>query len=111
MWIFLLCLCMLRATGQERIRGWVSDAACGAEHTKPGGEDCVKKCIRGGEQINPAWKAQKMILVSEDGGSILVVENPRALAGLEGKHVLVAAQTHPASVRIISARIIEESAK
>jgi hypothetical protein len=109
--MFLLCLCMFSATGEERIRGWVSDAACGAEHTRPGGEDCVRKCIRGGEKINPAWKLQKMILVSDDGKSIRVVENPQALAGLEGKHVLVAAQTQQASIRIISARIIDESAK
>lgn len=109
--MLLLCLWLLNANGEERIRGWVSDAACGAEHRKPGGEDCVRKCIRGGEQINPAWKPQKMILVSEDGKSRWVVENPVALAGLEGKHVFVAAQTHLASIRIISAKIIEETAK
>ena len=99
------------ATAQEQMVGWVSDAGCGAEHTKPGGEDCVKKCIRGGEHINPAWKPQKMILVSDDGKARWTVENPISLAGLEGKHVRVTAELRKESILIKSAEIIKETAK
>jgi hypothetical protein len=111
-WACLLILVDLSAeTAGERMAGWVSDAACGAEHTKPGGEDCVRKCIRGGEQINPDWKPQKMILVADDGKARWTVENPASLAGLEGKHVRVTAELHKESILILSAEIIQETAK
>jgi hypothetical protein len=110
-----VCLFMLAALSaaatQEQIVGWVSDAGCGAEHTKPGGEDCVRKCIRGGEHINPDWKPQKMILVAEDGKTRWTIENPVSLAGLEGKHVRVTAEVHQETMRIIAADIIKGTSK
>ena len=113
--LFGRCLFMLvalsAAMAAERMVGWVSDAGCGAEHTKPGGEDCVRKCIRGGEHINPDWKPQKMILVAGDGKGRWTVENPVSLAGLEGKHVRVTAELHKGSILVKSAEIIEEAAK
>jgi len=71
------------------VTGWVSDKACGAEHTKPGGADCIRKCLRGGAAIgHPEWKPQEMVLVN-DTGEIWLVENPSALSGNEGRHVRV----------------------
>jgi hypothetical protein len=70
--------------------GWVSDEACGGSHMKPGGEDCVRKCLRGGEGVgHPEWKPQKMVFVIDGSKRILVVENPEALSGREGLHVRV----------------------
>ncbi|HUK90789.1 MAG TPA: hypothetical protein VLZ81_10345 [Blastocatellia bacterium] len=70
------------------VNGWVSDAACGAEHTKPGGASCVRKCIAGGTSIgHPEWKPQKMVLVDDADKSIWVVQNPSVLKGNEGRHV------------------------
>src|SRR5437879_4129183 len=109
------CLLMLVALSAvmagERMAGWVSDAGCGAEHIKPGGEGCVRKCIRGGEHISPAWKPQKMILVAGDGKVSWTVENPVSLAGLEGKHVQVSAELHKSSGSILikSAKLVQET--
>ena len=106
-----MCLVPFDAMAEKRLVGWVSDAACGAQHTKPGGEDCVRKCIRGGEHINPEWKAQKMVLVADDGKTTWIVENPSSLAGLEGKRVRVAVSIHAGSIRITSSQIVKDSTK
>ena len=107
----LLAVCLEAATNHRLLSGWVSDAACGANHVKPGGEDCVRKCIRGGEHINPAWKSQKMVIVDDAGRQIWVVNNPDALAGLEGKHVRVNARIdrHAHSVEVTQAQPAEPS--
>ena len=64
------------------INGWVSETGCAAKHTAAGGEACVKKCIE---------KGAKMAFVSDEDKSVLLVENPDALAGHEGHHVTIAA--------------------
>ena len=93
----------MEATLATAITGWVSDAHCGAAHTKPGGEGCVRKCIAGGEHINPEWKAQKMVLVTDGDRRILTVENPEALKGREGRHVEINGRIDAAndSVRVV----------
>jgi hypothetical protein len=94
------------------VTAWVSDEACGAAHTKPGGEDCVLKCLRGGADIgHPEWKAQRMVLVTDKGHKIWVVENPEALKGLEGKHVTIAGQLDQTrkTIRVTSASEIKTS--
>ena len=88
------------------VTGWVSDQACGAAHTKPGGEDCVRKCLRGGAHVgHPEWKAQRMVLVTDKEQKIWVVENPEALKGFEGRHVNITGQLNAAkkTVRIATA--------
>ena len=72
-----------------RLTGWVSDESCGALHTKPGGEDCIQKCIKGAEHMNPEWTPQRMVFVVDDDHAIWFVENPDALKGYEGKHLTV----------------------
>jgi hypothetical protein len=111
--IFASFLMVCTAGASEQMLGWVSDAACGAHHTKPGGEGCVRKCIQGGEHINPDWKPQKMVLVSDTASELWVVENPAALAGFEGKRVRVSAEIHqnPRTILIKSAEMMEEKAK
>jgi hypothetical protein len=79
-----------------RISGWVSDAACGADHTKPGGGSCVKKCIAGGASIgHPEWKPQKMVLVDDANKYIWIVQNPDALEGYEGRRVRLSGFLNP----------------
>jgi hypothetical protein len=83
------------------VNGWVSDEGCGALHTKPGGEDCVLKCLRGGAHVgHPEWKPQRMVFVTDEGQKIWVVVNPKALKGLEGKHVTITGYLHAVSKRI-----------
>lgn len=81
--------------------GWVSDEGCGALHTKPGGEDCVLKCLRGGAHVgHPEWKPQRMVFVADEGQKIWVVVNPKALKGLEGKHVTITGQLNSATKKL-----------
>jgi hypothetical protein len=91
--------------------GWVSDEACGAAHTKPGREDCVRKCLRGGASVgHPEWKAQRMVFVADADGQIWIVENPEALKGFEGGHVQISGQIDrkAKTVRVGEAKTMKE---
>jgi hypothetical protein len=90
------------------LTGWISDESCGADHVKPGKESCVEKCLRGGASVgHPEWVPQRMVLVTDDGKTIWIVENPEALKGLAGRHVAVDATFHSRtrSVRVIRLRM------
>jgi hypothetical protein len=99
----------LRSNGREVMDGWVSDSACGATHTKPGGENCIKLCIRGGGSAHPEWKAQKMVLVADFDGTTWTVVNPSALVGFEGKHVSVPVARRRALLFVYSPVIVKEN--
>jgi hypothetical protein len=72
------------------LSGWVSDESCGEAHTKPGNESCVAKCLRGGASVgHPEWLPQRMVLVSDDGKTTWIVENPATLITQAGRHVAV----------------------
>jgi hypothetical protein len=89
------------------LSGWVSDESCGRAHITPGKESCVAKCLRGGASVgHPEWLPQRMVLVSDDGETIWMVENPAALINQAGLHVLVDATygQHPNSVHILRVR-------
>lgn len=91
------------------LTGWVSDESCGAEHVKPGGEDCVRKCIKGAVDLNPEWTPQRMVFVTDGEHEIWIVENPEALQGLEGKHLRITASLdrEKKSVRIRDKKRLE----
>ena len=70
--------------------GWISDEACGAEHTKPGRADCVEKCWRGGASVgHPEWKAQRAVFVADDDRAIWIVENSEAVKKFPAAHVVL----------------------
>src|SRR6266849_3420654 len=76
------------------VSGWVSDESCGPVHIKPGKEACVAKCLRGGASVgHPEWLPQRLVLVSDDGKTTWIVENPDALINQAGQHVLVDARS------------------
>jgi hypothetical protein len=103
----LLLPWLATTTYAATLTGWVSDESCGAAHVKPGKESCVEKCLRGGASVgHPEWAPQRMVLVSEDGKTIWIVENPDALKGLAGQHVAVDATLHSRtkSVRVLRLR-------
>lgn len=111
-----MLLLSLSAHGDNKatLRGWVSDEACGALHTKPGGEGCIRKCLRGGAAIgHPEWLPQRVVLVSDRDQKIWIVENPQSLDGREGKHVEVQATLDlpKGSLRIGRVLELEPSAK
>ena len=89
------------------LSGWVSDESCGATHTKTGNESCVAKCLRGGASVgHPEWLPQRMVLVSDDGTSTWIVENPATLISQAGQHVVVDVTSgkHANGVRILRLR-------
>jgi hypothetical protein len=89
------------------LSGWVSDESCGAAHTKAGNESCVAKCLRGGASVgHPEWLPQRMVLVSDDGKTTWIVENPASLITQAGQHVVVDVtySKHANNVRILRLR-------
>ena len=77
--------------------GWISDEACGTQHTKPGRSDCVQKCWRGGASIgHPEWKPQRAVFVADADQTVWIVENPEAVKDFPAAHVLLAGQFAPA---------------
>jgi hypothetical protein len=88
----LVALRSLAAQQKDASRaGWISDEACGAKHTKPGGADCVQKCWRGGASVgHPEWKPQRAVFLADDDQEIWIVENPEAVANFPAAHVVLA---------------------
>ncbi len=107
--IALLIAPMMRASNRDVMEGWVSDSACGARHTRPGNENCVKLCIRGGGSAHPEWKAQKMVLVADSDGKIWTIANPSSLVGLEGKHISVPVSRRREQLFVYSPVIVKEN--
>src|ERR1700683_3580374 len=65
-------------------------SGCGADHTKLGGVSCVRKCLAGGASVgHTEWKPQKMVLVEDTDKSVWTVQNPAALKGSEGRHLII----------------------
>jgi hypothetical protein len=76
-----------------KLTGWVSDENCGAKHTRAGGAGCIRKCMRGGEDIgHPEWKPQRAVFVADRDGKVWIVENPETIRGQEGRHVTITAR-------------------
>ena len=89
----------------SRLSGWVSDESCGRIHIKPGKESCVAKCLRGGASVgHPEWLPQRMVLVSDDGATTWIVENPDSLINEAGQHVVVNVRSggHANTVHVLS---------
>ena len=87
---------------------WVSDEACGALHTKPGGADCIRKCHRGGATIgHPEWKPQRLVLVKDADQSVWIALNHEKLKGFEGLHVRVTASADASGKAVRIERVTE----
>ena len=102
------------AQGGDELTGWVSDESCGALHTKPGGTDCIQKCIKGAPHLNPEWVAQRMVFVTDGDELIWIVDNPEALKGEEGQHVRIEAvktDGEEKSLRVLSKVRIEDDTR
>jgi hypothetical protein len=64
----------------QTVKGWVTDAKCGAKSANAKAEDCTKKCLEAG---------QKMVFVTDKDHKVLTVDNPDALQAHAGHHVAV----------------------
>jgi hypothetical protein len=82
------------------VKGWVSDAKCGAGNASADKEACAKKCVAGGEKI---------VFVADKDKKVWNVTNPDALKDHVGHHVSVrghvdadAGTVHVVSVKMVS---------
>ncbi|HLK32014.1 MAG TPA: hypothetical protein VKT29_02930 [Terriglobales bacterium] len=62
------------------VKGWVTDAKCGAKGASAKAEACTKKCLASGE---------KMVFVTDKDHQVLTVDNPDVLKDHAGHHVAV----------------------
>ena len=111
--LVLLLVCGLAALGSLSAQqknasraGWISDEACGAQHTKPGRADCVQKCWRGGASVgHPEWKPQRAVFVADEDHAIWMLENPEAVKDFPAEHVAVAGQFDSAKKTVHAEKI------
>ena len=83
------------------LTGWVSDSKCGAGHgAKDPDPDCVAKCIKGGA---------KPVFV-DASGKVWDIDDPDAVKGHYGHHVLVYASVDPAakSVHVVKVTMLAQ---
>jgi hypothetical protein len=88
MFSLLFCLAIVSAAKDKgakasTVKGWVTDAKCGAKSANAKGEECTKKCLASGE---------KMVFVTDRDHKVLTVDNPDALKDHAGHHVAVKGQ-------------------
>ena len=88
MFSLLFCLAIVSAAKDKTakastVKGWVTDAKCGAKGANAKGEECTKKCLAAGE---------KMVFVTDKDHKVLTVDNPDALKDHAGHHVAVKGQ-------------------
>lgn len=81
----------------ETVKGWVSDAKCGAKGAHEGAAACTKKCLDDGA---------KMVVVTDSDQKVLMVENPDALKGHEGHHIAVTGHVKGDSIHVESANML-----
>ncbi len=77
-----LAVAVANAADASKINGWISDSMCGAKHAGSGAA-CVKKCIEGG---------MAPVFVDEAKKSVWTIDNPDAVKGFYGDHVVVTAR-------------------
>jgi len=71
------------AADSSKLNGWISDSMCGAKHAGTGAA-CVKKCVDGG---------MAPVFVDEAKKAVWTIDNPDAVKGFYGDHVMVTAKT------------------
>ena len=84
--VFGLTAAAAGAADSTKINGWISDSMCGAKHAGSGAA-CVKKCIEGG---------MAPVFVDEAKKAVWTIDNPEAVKGFYGDHVVVTAKADEA---------------
>jgi len=79
--VFALSTGAASAADSTKINGWISDSMCGAKHAGTGAA-CVKKCVEGG---------MAPVFVDEAKKTVWTIDNPDAVKGFYGDHVVVTA--------------------
>jgi hypothetical protein len=79
------------------VKGWITDAKCGAKGANAAGEACTKKCVAAGE---------KMVVVTDGDSKVLAVDNQDALKGHEGHHVAVSGTMSKDTLHVDSVKML-----
>ena len=97
---FVLALTALAADDMGKsstVKGWVTDAKCGAKGANAKGEACTKKCLESGE---------KMVIVTDKDQKVLTVENPDALKDHAGHHIAATGSVSGDSIHVDSVKML-----
>jgi len=88
------------AADSTKVSGYISDEMCGAKHAGTG-QDCAKKCLKGGE---------KPVFVDEAKKQVWAIDNPDAVKEAWGKHVALTVTQDAAakSVHVTSVSVLGE---
>ena len=102
---FAICLCFVlsifASSKDTSWAGWISDSKCAAKGANAAHETCTKKCVESGE---------KPVLVTDQGGKVVPIDNPDAVKDHLGHHVEVkgsmtnAGAVHVESVSMVAAK-------
>jgi hypothetical protein len=96
--VFALSALALDDMGKSTtVKGWITDAKCGAKGANAGGEACTKKCVAAGE---------KMVVVTDGDSKVLAVDNQDALKGHEGHHVAVSGTVTKDTLHVDSVKML-----
>lgn len=74
------CLTLWAVPKDQSWSGWISDSKCGAKGANASHAACAKKCIGAGE---------KPVLVTDQDGKVVPIDNPDAVKAQVGQHVEV----------------------
>jgi hypothetical protein len=88
--VFALSLTAYAAAANVvKVNGWVSDSQCGAAHGRSGpNPSCVSKCIA---------KGAKPVFVDDAKNQVWTIDNPDAVKGHYGEHIIASAVIDPAT--------------
>jgi hypothetical protein len=86
-----------QAADSTQIKGWISDAMCGAKHAGSGSE-CVKGCIKHGE---------KPVFVDEAKKQVWSIDNPDAVKDFYGDHVTITASSDSSKMSVHIDSVVE----
>ncbi len=96
--VFALSALALDDMGKSTtVKGWITDAKCGAKGANAAGEACTKKCVAAGE---------KMVVVTDGDSKVLAVDNQDALKGHEGHHVAVTGTMSKDTLHVDSVKML-----
>jgi len=81
----------------QTVKGWVSDAKCGAKGANASAEACTKKCLAAGE---------KLVVVTDGDQKVLTVDNPDALKDHIAHHVAVTGHVTADSIHVDTVKML-----
>jgi|ERR1700722_2598078 hypothetical protein len=95
---FILSVASVSFAGDaQMVNGWVSDSNCGAKGANASAAACTKKCIDGGANA---------VIVTDTDQKVLTVDNPDAVKGHEGHHVIVSGHVTGDKIHVDSVKML-----